>query len=294
MVTIEMPNRPVRLKNRTCPYCGVDFSTGVKTNVEHVLGKKFVPKGVLGAQWNLIFISCVKCNHDKSQLEDDISVITLMSGRSHSDAETSALVASEVARRAEKSGSRATGQSVAKSQANVDLEISPAAGASLNINFIGPPQIDDDRVFRLAEFHYRALCYFISYREDERKGYSPGQIRHVGRFLHSDWGNPRARWFMTLQKDWEHRFCGNLADGFFRASIKASPNSKAWALAVEWNHSVRVLALAGDDIALDSICSTIPELHGNFLKNADGNIVRIAKHVPLAESDDLMFQVPET
>lgn len=284
------PNRVVRLSNITCPYCGVAFSESIRPDREHVIGRRFVPKGVLANEWNLIVNSCHPCNHEKSQLEDDIAVITLMSGRSREDVATSELVASEVARRAEKSGSRATGRSVASSHVEVGLALSPAGGGEVNLKFNGPPQISDARVFRLAEFHYLALFYFVSYRESEKTGGYPGTIRPVGRFMYSDWGNPAARWFMELQKEWGDLFCGNMADGFFKASIKESPTSRVWALAVEWNQSVRVLALAGDVAALDEICSTLPEKNGFLTRNADGNIVRVAKHVPMPESEDLMFQ----
>lgn len=287
------PNRVVRLSNTTCPYCGVVFSDSVVPDKEHVIGRRFVPKGALENVWNLIVNSCHPCNHEKSQLEDDISVITLMSGKGHADASTAELVASEVARRAGKSGSRATGRSVATSHAKIALALPSTGGISMNLGFNGPPQMDSNRVFRLAEFHFRALFYFISYNEAERKGGYPGHIRHVGWFMHSDWGNVDARWFMDIQKDWDLRLNGHFADGFFKASIKASPISRVWAMAVEWNNSVRVFALAGDAIALDAICSTMPELNGVWMSVDDGHRVRVTKHIHLSESEDSMFQAAE-
>jgi hypothetical protein len=59
-----------------CPYCGVALSKENSTK-EHVLARKFVPKGTLNNQWNLILNACRCCNNSKSDLEDDISAITM-------------------------------------------------------------------------------------------------------------------------------------------------------------------------------------------------------------------------
>src|SRR5689334_12269149 len=68
-------NRP--LNNITCPYCGIDL---VQQNAikEHVVGRRFVPKGKLAHSWNLILQACRQCNEKKSDLEDDISAISLL------------------------------------------------------------------------------------------------------------------------------------------------------------------------------------------------------------------------
>lgn len=73
----ELPvNKPVKLKNLTCVYCSTVLSK-VKSNDEHVIGRKFVPKGTLNNYWNLIVRACEVCNNKKSDLEDDISSITM-------------------------------------------------------------------------------------------------------------------------------------------------------------------------------------------------------------------------
>src|ERR1700692_1203361 len=67
---------PVVLKNCICGYCDADLSSDNRTT-EHLVGRRFVPKGSLENQWNLIFKACRPCNGTKSELEDDISATTL-------------------------------------------------------------------------------------------------------------------------------------------------------------------------------------------------------------------------
>ena len=77
----ELPQRqPTRLDNVTCPYCR-DRLSQVNRNEDHVIGRRFVPKGKLNGQWNLIVCACEECNTHKSNLEDDISAIKRFKGR---------------------------------------------------------------------------------------------------------------------------------------------------------------------------------------------------------------------
>ncbi len=68
--------KPLRLRNVICPYCGVALTKQNSTR-EHVIGRKFVPKGTLENQWNLILNACHACNNRKADLEDDIAAITM-------------------------------------------------------------------------------------------------------------------------------------------------------------------------------------------------------------------------
>src|SRR5687768_10576572 len=69
-------SRPLLLRNVTCPYCGKLVSRHARTK-EHVIGRRFVPRGALDRCWNLIVWACHGCNRQKSDLEDDISAITM-------------------------------------------------------------------------------------------------------------------------------------------------------------------------------------------------------------------------
>jgi 5-methylcytosine-specific restriction endonuclease McrA len=69
-------NRVTRHHNGVCPYCGCQLELK-KSTKEHVVGRRFVPRGKLDAHWNLLVNACEPCNNRKSDLEDDISAITL-------------------------------------------------------------------------------------------------------------------------------------------------------------------------------------------------------------------------
>jgi hypothetical protein len=69
-------NSPEVLSNITCAYCGEDLSTETE-DTEHVVGRRFVPKGSLDGAWNIILKACKRCNREKGDLEDDISAITM-------------------------------------------------------------------------------------------------------------------------------------------------------------------------------------------------------------------------
>ena len=45
--------KPILLDNITCVYCGNELTPQTVTK-EHVVGRRFVPKGSLNQQWNLI------------------------------------------------------------------------------------------------------------------------------------------------------------------------------------------------------------------------------------------------
>ena len=70
------PDQPVRLSNVTCCYCRSPFSD-IPSNEEHVIARKFVPSGTLDRSWNMIAQACVPCNTQKSDLEDDMAVLSL-------------------------------------------------------------------------------------------------------------------------------------------------------------------------------------------------------------------------
>src|SRR5258708_1804203 len=70
------PDRPIQIKNDICVYCAKQLTQDTITK-EHVVGRRFIPKGKLNGQWNLIVNACRVCNGRKSDLENDISAITM-------------------------------------------------------------------------------------------------------------------------------------------------------------------------------------------------------------------------
>lgn len=77
-ILTEMPNdRAILLDNISCVYCGIKLHKQNRTR-EHVVGRRFVPKGTLHQNWNLIVQACKSCNNETSDLENDISAITML------------------------------------------------------------------------------------------------------------------------------------------------------------------------------------------------------------------------
>lgn len=95
----------------TCPYCSVEL-TEENNSEEHVVGRKFVPKGTLNNNWNLIVRSCNECNEEKSNFEDDISAITLAGRVWFEDNEYDETLLNNIKRKAKGSYSRRTRKAI--------------------------------------------------------------------------------------------------------------------------------------------------------------------------------------
>ena len=124
-------NSVIRLKNVSCPYCGVKLTEDT-ANKEHVIGRRFVPKGKLDGWWNLIVNSCQPCNTDKADLEDDISAITMQPDALGSFGHDDTTGMSEAVRKAEKSFSRRTKKLIKDS--DEQFQISGRLGKSATIS----------------------------------------------------------------------------------------------------------------------------------------------------------------
>src|SRR5258707_139132 len=66
-----------RLDNEACVYCNRVFGPDLSRTDEHTIGTKFVPKGSMAAQWNLILGACRECNAKKGVLESELSALTI-------------------------------------------------------------------------------------------------------------------------------------------------------------------------------------------------------------------------
>jgi len=86
------PNKNKILDNVNCPYCGlsIDMPSRDSWDKDHVIGRRFVPRGTIENQWNIQVNAHKLCNNRKSNLEDDISAISIQPdglGIPHSDDE---------------------------------------------------------------------------------------------------------------------------------------------------------------------------------------------------------------
>jgi hypothetical protein len=137
--------RAIRLKNETCPFCGARL-TSVPSDEDHVIGRRFVPKGVLKSSWNLVVRACKGCNGRKSALEGDISAITMQPD--------------------------AFGQ---VARADSRLLAAPFLGGHFRFDAVAPPQVDDNRAFELAHMQLAAFFYWITFdRKTGKGGFWPG------------------------------------------------------------------------------------------------------------------------
>ncbi|RWN34161.1 MAG: hypothetical protein EOR97_05230 [Mesorhizobium sp.] len=133
----ELPsNKAITLRNVICPYCGTGLSKENESK-EHVIGRKFVPKGTLQNQWNLIVKACIPCNRAKADLEDDISAITMQPDVMGRHFGGHPQLAEDASHKATKARSRHTGKAVGKSQPTMVIKREIMKGVSATFNFTG-------------------------------------------------------------------------------------------------------------------------------------------------------------
>lgn len=278
-------NRASRLNNITCMYCGVEDRPENPLTIEHVIARRFVPKGALNKSWALIGNACSGCNGKKADLEDDISAITLQPnlGEPHTDP----ALAAEAARKAAGSLSRLTREVVGRSYREHSIEGALMSRMQVKFGFTSPPQLDETRVHELAYMHLQGFFYFMSYRAaDRRGGFLPGTVGHVARSNVPDWGNPLLRGFASLTGAWPSQLDRVCANGFFRIAMKLEPTeSVIWSFAIEWNKRHRLVGFFGDIDRAQLLVDTLPQLEWKQW-NATS---RYRWEVPLAPEDDTLF-----
>lgn len=284
------PSIALRLNNRTCIYCGGVAPADTPLTVEHVIGRRFVPKGSLHQSWALIGNACEACNALKASLEDDISAITLLPslGQRHNDPALEA----EAARKAARSVSRRTRKPVAQSYEEHTVHGSMMANLQFSASFISPPQLDEERVHRLAQLHLQGFFYLMSYDESIRKGrFLPGTVGFVARANRPDWGNQLLCGFADLVESWPVQLDCICASGFFKIRMRReTEDSGLWAFALEWNISHRIVGFFGDLERAQGYVDSLPDLEWKR-RNATS---RYRRETPLAPESDKLFTIPSS
>jgi hypothetical protein len=285
-------NRAVTLDNVSCPYCG-SLLPETKSTVEHVIGRRFVPKGTMNACWNLILGACERCNARKADLEDDISAITMAPDMSGRFAEDEAQLRGEAQRKGRGSLSRRTRKPVIQSTERFRFT-APFLRGRLNAEFVAPPQVDMERLHELARLQLMGFFYFLTYQKEQRRGWfwKTGfhPLEHVVR---ADWGNPVVMAFTNAIGDWEPRLMVASAEGYYRALIRRHPNAECWAWALEWNRNYRLVGFFGDREAAEAVVSTFPKLELITLHEAPNSYIRVRHDVALRDEDDKLFAIPD-
>jgi len=289
---IQLPaNRVHRLHNVVCPYCGVALSA-FNCEKEHVIGRKFVPRGKLQAQWNLILNACRTCNRRKSGYEDDISAITMQPDAFGKYGADDPELVAEARRKAANSGSRMTGKPVKDSSGELNFSVAPLSGLSMDFGFTSPPQVDDKRVYELARMQLQGFFFMITYQADQQRGWWwPGEFMPYLHSRRSDWGSKRWLGFMRTTTNWDVRVHAVGANEFFRCSIKRHPTAECWSWALEWNHQHRIAGFVGDRNAAQAISDSLPPEELKQLDLGPNRCVRFREDVPLSETDDILFAV---
>ena len=288
----RLPTRAIRLKNVVCPYCGRLLDEKTRSE-DHVIGRKFVPKGSLENQPNLILNACRVCNSRKGDLEDDISAITMqpdVTGRRFSDHPA---LRADAAHKAKTAMSRYSKRPVGDSQTTMQLTSQLGPGATITFNMVGQAQISDDRAFELALRHFQAYFYLITYDYSANRGWWwKGQYAPILVVSKLDWGNERARAFMESTASWDHRVLLISADEHFKLAIRKALDHDIWSLAVEWNENYRVLAACGEPEPLKEFVAGLPRLKAEIVSQSANSTLAVRTEKRLKVEDDTLFADP--
>jgi len=291
---VEMvPHRPTALHNCLCVYCGVPLSASNMSR-EHVIGRRFVPKGKLNKQWNLILNACQRCNSHKADLEDDISAITLQPNAWGRYGHEDPRAIDEAQRKANDARSRRTRKTVQNSSEGINIRRSLGPGINLSFQFSCPPQIDDSRAFELARMQLVAFFYMQTYNHETRRGgYWLHGYHPVMTTIRSDWGNALMKGFMRTIEPWDCRVLTISADGFFKLITRKHPTAETWAWALEWNHNRRLIGFFGELEPAQAIVDGLPRLTAQTIYQAQNESLAYRTDVQLKEDDDTLFLVLE-
>ena len=281
---------PTRLRNQNCPYCGTQLSDSETTN-EHVIGRRFVPRGTLNQNWNLILRACRHCNNRKSDLEDDLSAITMQPNAWGQHPRDHVVVRSDAQRKAARSLSRRTHKTVKESNESIGVQAQFAPGVQMTLTLTSPAQVDETRVFELARFQLSGFFYLLTYQQNNAVGgFWPGGFFPLNQADRGDWGNVLHSDFMNRVIAWPIRLVLVTAQGFFRAAIRRSPDAACWSWALEWNEHLRAIGLFGEEAAARTFANSLsaPPM-SPFISQPDGSRIRFRPEVPLPMDDDVLF-----
>lgn len=279
-----------QLQNLTCPFCATELQDG--GTKEHLIGRRFVPKGKLDRSWNLIVRACEACNRRKGDLEDDLSAITMHPDAFGKFAADDVTLREEAARKASGSFSRRTGRPVAKSL--TEMEVTGKLGwADLTFNLVGPPQPDADRLAELANLHVNGLAYHLTYDSQTRRGYwFAGKGVLVNDAPRRDWGNSLQRSYVRLVGPWEPVLLRVAAEGYFKAVFRQDRETRVIAWALEWNRARRIIGFRGPADAVDGFVDELePPTLTELPRTEPGVVTRVREEVPLRPEEDRLFEL---
>lgn len=285
------PDRAIRLHNETCPYCGTPLTRHSRTK-EHIIGRRFVPRGSLHQHWNLIVWACEPCNRRKAELEDDLSAISMQPDARGIYARDDVRLHNEAERKA-KTSSRRSGKPVKDSQEQFSIS-HRFGGAEFKFSFTSAPQADENRIIDLVRMQVMGFFYWITIQPGDVNGnFWQGSFFPLQPVRRTDWGNEQLRFFMVETKDWDWRVHAVTAEGYFKLVIKKHPVRLAWSFAVEWNASYRIVGFFGDTDGLIELRDRVPELAMEMIHAQADGWIRQRQEVPVLDEDDTLFDPPD-
>lgn len=291
-LTSFRPDRRIVRRSQWCTYCGYAFETGESREDEHVIGRRFVPKGTIAGQWNLILTACGKCNDMKAELENDISAITMQPDSLGRYATDDPRLITEAKRKARTTSQR-TGRFVSEPERPITISM-PLGGATISFSFSSPAQVDENRLFQLARFQLAGFFSMLTWDAEQQRGYYwPGSYMPVVAARKEDWGNPLLGWVTETAKRWDYRLHAIAADTFYKIWIKRRPDDPAvWAWIMEWNHNFRLGGFFGNEEALLKLRMQAPKLKPDVIHEGPDARIGARIEIPLPEAVDHVFAYP--
>lgn len=283
------PKKPIRLDNVTCPYCGVDLTRETR-NRDHVIGRRFLPRGMLENRWNLILWSCKDCNSWKANLEDDISAITLYPRVHGPTLDQRDGLIDEARRKARRSVSRKTGLPVNLSEEPFELELRLHENVRMTVRGVAPPQLGPERIAQLAAAHIGAFFFFLTYNAQLCRGATiPGEFAPLAYTFRGDWGSKAQTDFIDHVVGWEPRLLAGTAVGLFKIVIRRHPTAECWSWALEWNENLRTIGFFGDRQVTQDLIALFREPDMASHLASDGSTIVARVEQPLDPEKDRMF-----
>lgn len=291
--------------NVQCPYCGrLLDEPETERSEDHVIGRKFVPKGYLENEWNLIVDACLDCNREKGRLEGGISTMSHLSvgrGPEYGDDVIDDLrrkLGEEDPSTGRRRGAThpATGRPVADSFA--EHKVSGSFGAArMSFSFVGPPQ-DAGAEAELAGFQVQGFFYLISnydpsdparsraFSKDQSRWLPTDDIQPIFGLRRSGFGHEVAMELTRRTLGWEQMCWVPTARGHFKAIMRRGDGAFFWA--VEWNKNARVIGLIRKKDQPCVVLDGLAELAEATSKPMSGGW-RYRKEVTLTDEEDILF-----
>lgn len=282
--TARSSRQVLHLKNKTCIYCGTVLTVESATD-EHVIGRRFVPKGTLNGAWNLIAQCCGGCNGKKAALENDISAILLQPNGFGAMVSRDSQLALEAVRKG-KTKHRATGKPVSDSRSELSVPLTLGSRIDSRLGFVGPPQIDPERAKWLAWYHVTALNYLTTFDQEMQRGqFSTGAFSVINQTMRPDWGNVVQVGFARATAGWKVQCYIDTASGYFKAVFRRHPSAACRSFALEWSKNLRIVGMLGDGATAESFEEKLPR-HTYLMLDAK---TRYREEIPLASVGDVLF-----